>query len=168
VEVQGDNINIDNCTVGMNGALFTMGVNATAQFTNSLMSQNPSTATLTAGTGFVFDSFTYQSWLTNAGVLTAGQIFTTEFPQFADITVAVPAIAANALDYLDVTLVGTALAGLVADSPILVNPKADIEAAGAGLGGLIYARVSALNTVRLAFKGQTTAHNVDMRFSRVG
>lgn len=77
----------------------------------------------------------------------------------------VPAVAADAVGYLDVSMVGTILEGIDVGDPILVNPTADLVAAGPG-GGLINARVSALNTVRLAFNGALAGGASNFVFTR--
>jgi hypothetical protein len=83
------------------------------------------------------------------------------------ISVAVPALAAAALGYVDVSLVGTALAGAPAGSQIIAEPQADLAAAGAAGGFYVNARVSATNTVRLAFVGTLAGGNVNFLFTRL-
>lgn len=86
------------------------------------------------------------------------------FTSFGTFSVDVPVLATDELGYADVNVSGT-LAGLNTGDPVIVNPEADVEAAGAGNGGFINARVSALNTVRLAFIGATTAHAVNFKIA---
>lgn len=88
--------------------------------------------------------------------------------QQARITVPVPAIVAAGLDYADVSAVGTPLEGILADTPILAHPTADLAAAGAGNGGYLNCRVSALNTIHLAFVGILAGGNVDFIFAQGG
>jgi hypothetical protein len=83
------------------------------------------------------------------------------------ISVAVPALAAAALGYVDVSLVGTALAGAPAGSQIIATPQADLAAAGANQGHYVGARVSATSTVRLAFVGTLAGGNVNFLFTRL-
>lgn len=69
------------------------------------------------------------------------------------VSVVVPAVAAGAVGYANVTLVGTDLEGFVPVGSLLAaNPTADLVAAGAG-GGYLNCRLSAANTVRFAFVG---------------
>ncbi len=69
------------------------------------------------------------------------------------LSVTVPAVAAGALGYVDVTLVGTPLEGMPANAIVWATPQADLAAAGAGNGGFINCRMSATNTLRFAFVG---------------
>jgi hypothetical protein len=80
------------------------------------------------------------------------------------LPVAVPALATAELGYVDVNVGGT-FAGVTAGDPIIVAPQADVAAAGVGNGGFINARLSALNTCRLAFIGATPAGNVNFLFA---
>lgn len=69
------------------------------------------------------------------------------------LSIVVPAVAADAVGYVDTSLVGTALEGVFAvNDPVIVNPQSDLVAAGAG-GGYINSRISAANTLRSAFNG---------------
>lgn len=79
----------------------------------------------------------------------------------ATLVVAVPALAAAASGYVNVSTVGTQLEGILAGTPITANPQTDVEAAGAGNGGFINARVSATSTIRFFFIGATTGGNVN-------
>lgn len=106
-------------------------------------------------------------WLNVSTVLTLNspaQVFAR--PAQATISVAVPALAAGELGYVDVSTVGSDLEGLIGGAGQIVsfNPLDDVEAAGAGNGGPLYARASALDTIRVAFLGTTTAHAVDFLF----
>ncbi len=86
----------------------------------------------------------------------------------AVISVPVPAIAVAAtLAYLDVSLVGTVLAGSPANAAIVAQPQADLAAAGAGAGYYIDCRMSAANTVRLKFVGILAGGNVNFTFTRL-
>lgn len=80
--------------------------------------------------------------------------------------IVVPAVAADAVGYLDVDLSATGLAGTTVGAVMVCAPTADLVAAGAG-GGYINCRVSALNTVRLAFNGALAGGAVDFLFTRV-
>lgn len=84
----------------------------------------------------------------------------------ASVAVVVPAVAADAVAYLDVSMAGTTLAGIPANTPIQVNPAQDLAAAGPG-GGFMNARVSAAGSVRLAFKGALAGGATTMLFTRI-
>jgi hypothetical protein len=75
------------------------------------------------------------------------------------ITIAVPALAAGVLGYVDTTLVGTPLEGTPANAVVTVQPQTDLAAAGVGNGYLVNARVSATNTLRCAFVGTLVGGN---------
>lgn len=83
------------------------------------------------------------------------------------ISVPVPALAAAVLGYVNVSLVGTALAGAPAGSQIVASPQADLAAAGAAAGYYIGCRVSAADTARLAFVGTLAGGNVNFLFTRL-
>jgi len=80
------------------------------------------------------------------------------------LSVNLTALATDELGYFNVDLSGT-FAGIAANDPIIVNPVADVAAAGAGNGGLINARISATNTCRLAFMGAIPAGAQSFVFS---
>lgn len=77
------------------------------------------------------------------------------------ISVVVPAVAADAVGYANVTMAGVKVGDLV-----VAAPTADLVAAGAG-GGYINCRVSADNTVRLAFNGALAGGAVNFLFKRI-
>jgi hypothetical protein len=79
-------------------------------------------------------------------------ILQTEVPRIT-LSVAVPVVANDQVGYVNVSLVGTGLAGLLAaDSLIVANPTTDLVGAGAG-GGYINVRFNAANSLRFAFLG---------------
>jgi hypothetical protein len=81
-------------------------------------------------------------------------------------TVAVPALAAGIVDYVDVNLAGTRMSDVAVNEVVVANPTADLAvAAGAG-GGYLYPRVKSAGVVRLAFVGPLSAANVDFNFDR--
>jgi len=80
------------------------------------------------------------------------------------VQVAVPAAAVGVVAYVDVAMTGTRLADLAVGESIVVNPQADLVAAGAG-GGIVSARVSATGTVRIGYSG-VGAGNVNHSFAR--
>lgn len=114
------------------------------------------------------DSATFGNW-ESQGItvpITNGQLDNDEMPQYADISVNVPALAAGTLAYVDISTVGTALNAVLANTPISYNAMADVEVAGVGQGGPRECRMSADNNIRLAFVGTTSAHAVTFRFWR--
>jgi hypothetical protein len=87
--------------------------------------------------------------------------------QQAVISVAVPVVAAGTLAYLDVSTVGTTLAGITTADTVVGAPPSDLVAAGAGNGGYVGCRVSAANTIRLAFQGTLGGGAVNFNFVKV-
>lgn len=87
--------------------------------------------------------------------------------QQATISVAVPALAAGVLGYLDVSTVGTALAGITTADNVQAAPAADLAAAGAAGGYYIDCRVSAADTVRMKFVGTLVGGATNFLFQRV-
>lgn len=85
----------------------------------------------------------------------------------AIISVAVPALAAGVLGYVDVSLVGSAIAGAVAGSQVIASPQADLAAAGAGGGHFVGCRMSATNNARMSFVGTLAAGSVNFLFTRL-
>lgn len=83
----------------------------------------------------------------------------------ATLVVPVPALAAATTGYVDVSTVGTELENIPANSPITVNPQADVQAAALAAGGFWNARVSALSTIRFLFVGVTAGGNVNFTVS---
>lgn len=58
--------------------------------------------------------------------------------------------------YLDVSTVGTGLAGLAQDAPLVVNPKQDVQVVGGqGGDGVVTVRASAPDMLRFAVRGAT-------------
>jgi hypothetical protein len=115
----------------------------------------------------IFFDGTTAYWFNASTSLVNGQIVVTERAQRATLAVAVPALAAGALGYVDVSTAGTDMAGIFETDAIGWNPKADVEAAGVAGGGPISARVSNVETIRVGFVGPTTSHNVDFVFWKV-
>lgn len=85
----------------------------------------------------------------------------------ATISVAVPAVAAGTLAYLNVSTVGTALEGITTADVVVGAPTADLAAAGAGNGDYVGCYVSAANTLRLGFQGTLAGGAVNFNFKRV-
>jgi len=81
------------------------------------------------------------------------------------ITIAVPALAAGVLGYVDTSLVGTPLEGTPANAVVIVEPQSDLAAAGATSGFLVNARMSATNTLRCAFVGTLVGGNATFTVS---
>lgn len=109
-----------------------------------------------AGAGGLIDAdgASFSSFAASAGAIVNGA-FQTLWQGWAKViaNVVVPALAATELGYVDVPLAGTILEGTAINSGIIVAPQADLAAAGVGNGFFCNARVSAANTVRLAFVG---------------
>jgi len=87
-------------------------------------------------------------------------------PPPVTLSCVVPAVAAGAVGYLDRTTVATALAGIVVGELIEAAPQVDLVAAGAG-GGYINCRVSAANTIRMAFIGPLAGGAANFIFKRI-
>lgn len=112
------------------------------------------------------DTTSYQQAINGNAVTFATLVFT-DAPLSITLSVVVPAVAADAVGYVDTTLVGTALEGkLEVGSPVVVNPQSDLVAAGAG-GGFINARISATNTLRCAFNGALAGGAANFTVARV-
>lgn len=115
---------------------------------------------------FRLDGATNYQLRTNGATL-VGDVTVMERQARATIGVVVPALGAAALGYVDVDVTGTELDGVVAGDPIVVNPTADLAGAGANGGSLASARVSAPNTVRLAFTGALAGGSSNFTFARI-
>ena len=100
------------------------------------------------------DSVTYQRAVSDGVTFNiGGSLIFSDAPLSITANVVVPAVAADAVGYVNVDLTGTELEDVFAiGDSVIVNPQSDLVAAGAG-GGYLNARVSALNTVRLCFQG---------------
>ena len=152
---------IANCT--LNGQLNTSG-NATVRFTSVAQQCGVGGAAtfyqarmsnVTTITGALTTDFASISGV--LPVLTYGSIVVQETAPRININVAVPAVAAGAVAYVNAALAGTDLVGMVtATSMVVANPTADLVAAGPG-GGLLNVRFSAANTVRFCFLGPLAA-----------
>lgn len=85
----------------------------------------------------------------------------------AILTVAVPALAAGVLAYVNVVTTGTELEGIDTNDVVVGNPRSDLSPAGANDGYFIGCRVSAADTIRCAFVGQLAGGNTSMMFGRI-
>lgn len=81
------------------------------------------------------------------------------------IVVAVPALLATVLGYVDVSLVGTPLEGTPANAMVIAEPQADLAAAGLAAGFFVHCRMSALNTLRFTFVGTLAGGNATFSVS---
>lgn len=118
------------------------------------------------GVPLQIDSASY-AFARRVGAVTFGTLQFVDPPTAATVSVVVPAVLVGQVGYANAALVGTALENLFAvNDPVAVNPQTDLVAAGAG-GGLINARVSAANTVRLAFVGPLAGGAANFRIARV-
>jgi hypothetical protein len=106
-----------------------------------------------AGT-VTMDGYTYHKWLLIPGTIVNGTINVVNSLERAIVTVVFPIIGDGELTYIDVSMIGTELEGILANTPIAYNPVTDLVPADIG-GGLTVpsARVSADNTVRLTVVG---------------
>ncbi len=105
--------------------------------------------------------------LLGSAVTTNGQRFVVNDTGSAQLTVTVPALAAGELGYANVSVVGTELEGLTVADVVVVNPVNDLHAAGAGGGFMAQPRVSAADTVRIAFVGALTGGAAAFNIARV-
>jgi hypothetical protein len=90
-----------------------------------------------------------------------------KLPQQATISVVVPAVAVATLAYLDVSTVGTSLAGIISTDTVVGNPVADLAAAGVNAGAYEGCRVSAASTIRMTFRGLLAGGAVNFNFVKV-
>lgn len=112
------------------------------------------------------DTTSYQQAV-NGNAVTFGTLVFTDAPLSITLEVVVPAVAADAVGYVDTSLVGTALEGkLAVGDPVVVNPQSDLVAAGAG-GGFINARISGVDTLRCAFNGALAGGAANFTVARV-
>lgn len=114
------------------------------------------------------DSATYNTAIENGCTFNiGGTLAFTDGPLSITLQILVPAVAADAVGYVNTTLVGTALENrLAVNDPVVVCPQSDLVAAGAG-GGFINARISAANTLRCAFNGALAGGNANFTVARV-
>lgn len=97
----------------------------------------------------------------------AGAVQVSDAPLSATVSIVVPAVAADAVGYVNTTLVGTPLEGLFnTGDGVTVNPQSDLVAAGAG-GGFINARIVAADSLRCAFNGALAGGAADFTVTRV-
>jgi hypothetical protein len=103
------------------------------------------------------DGITYNTWLANSGVIANGKISLLNSLLSVSVAVTVPVLSNGEVEYVDVNVSATPLAGITANTPIAANPTEDL--AVGGTGGAAYcpaARVSATNNVRLTVVGPIT------------
>ena len=103
------------------------------------------------------DGQTYNNWLANSGIIANGKIMLLNSLLSASVAVTVPILLNGEVEYVDVNVSATPLAGITANTPIAANPTEDL--AVGGTGGAAYcpaARVSATNNVRLTVVGPIT------------
>jgi hypothetical protein len=75
-------------------------------------------------------------------------------PTSITLSVNVPVIAvAGQLAYQDTSLAGTPFANVASATPVVVNPQADLAAAGAGAGYMLPGRISIAGNLRIPFVG---------------
>lgn len=117
-----------------------------------------------AGGELLLDAFSANYWTRNHGSVVNGFITVIALGTIV-VNGVVPVVAAGALGYLDIALAGTDLATIKQNTPVVVNPRSDLAAAGAGNGGLINSRISADGTLRLAFVGALAGGAADFTVS---
>ena len=112
----------------------------------------------------VLDAYTCSQFFGAIESLNNGVLVVRNRPKQARISVVVPAVAADAVGYVNVSTVGTDLEGITTGQVVVANPTTDLVAAGAG-GGFINARVSAADTIRCAFNGALAGGAADFVFA---
>jgi len=81
------------------------------------------------------------------------------------IVVPVPALIAQTLGYVDVSLVGTPLEGTPQNAMVVAEPQVDLAAAALLAGFYINCRMSAANTLRFSFWGALLGGNATFNVS---
>jgi hypothetical protein len=101
-------------------------------------------------------------------ITTSGQPVTLdEFnPRPTTLSVVVPAVAADAVGYVNKSTVGTGLEGILVGETIVANPTSDLVAAGAG-GGFINAWVVGTSSIRFSFSGALAGGAANFLVKRV-
>lgn len=144
------------CADAVNPVTINMPAARTLRLIEVLFNLTGSANIVFAGPGGLVDAdgTSFSSFVGSASVITNGT-FQTLWNGWAKViaNVVVPALGGAELGYVDASTVGTILEGLTQNSVVVVNPQGDLAAAGAGGGFLAGARVSAPDTVRLAFVG---------------
>lgn len=156
-DVQGTTVDLANCT--LSAKLTTTG-NATARFSSigdqficgaAALLYQTRLSNITSVTGALNTDFASIAGV--LPVLSYGSIVVQETAPRITLSVAVPAVANDATGYVNVSLVGTDLEGmLTATSLISATPTADLVAAGAG-GSFTTCRFQAANSLRFQFLG---------------
>jgi hypothetical protein len=161
---------LSGCYVNVAGTAFNLSPNNVCSITNTDMVPAIGVViAFNAPGGLVqFDEYSYAQFIAANGAITNGVAVVIGRTLQARISVAVPAIAAYGVDYVDVATAGTPLENLPADTPIIVNPTADLAAAGATHGGFLNARVLAGGHIRCAFVGILAGGAVDFVFTAGG
>ncbi len=119
------------------------------------------------GTVLELDALSYANALRHSVAFVDAAAAVPEGQLKAQISVVVPALAAAELGYVDVSTVGTELAGLGVGNVVVATPTEDLAAAGATNGFYASCRVSAADTIRLAFVGLLAGGASDFIFCRV-
>lgn len=139
-----------------------IGVSVLGQFINCQM---PSLTTV--GVELQVDSVTYARTIAAGDAFSTPSLVIVDAPLSVTLSIAVPAVAAGDVAYVNTSLVGTALEDLIPpDAPVIVNPQNDLIGAGAG-GALVAARISIANTLRVTFLGPLDAGPEDFTVARV-
>jgi hypothetical protein len=166
--VSASTINADGCA--FQGNLTLSGT--LALFTNCSFSAGLVLEFLGSQGTATFDAYSYQRFMAAGCTIVNGA-------QAAPVvigalntalrTVSIAGIAAGVLEYHTFSLVNSRLEGLDVDDVIVVNPRVQLNPAGANGGGLVGWRMSALNTVELALVGTIAAlANIPFLVTHVG
>ncbi len=126
-----------------------------------------SAPTLNAANGGKLDYNSYERYA-ELSVVLPDDTFVDGAAGSAILTVTVPTLAAGVLGYANVNTSGTLLGTLDVRDIVSCNPVNDLAAAGAGNGGFINCRVSAANTIRLAFIGALAGGGSSFLFAKDG
>lgn len=144
-----DNVAIGDCVLDSNiaGQLTTLGGGTMRMILSNVWNvsgNNPTAETLT-------------------GIIRA--VNTPGLPVVTTISVTVPAVVAGSVGYVIVSMAGTRMSDIALNEGVVVNPQADLVAAGVG-GGFINARVSSAGNVKCAYVGPLAGGAVNHTFAR--
>jgi hypothetical protein len=172
-------IAVSNCcftrTTGFNPGLAFQS--STGKNMAGVMLSNVTTDSTIAGLFTSLNGGTMQMWISNfenlngnnptpetlTGIIRFANI--RGFIVATSVSVVVPAVAAGAVGYVNVSMAGTRLADLAVGEGVVANPSAQLVAAGAG-GAFVNCRVQAVGSVECAFLGPLAGGAVNFNFNR--
>lgn len=164
-----DNFTLRGCNLAQTMSLSASGAEgAPATVYGTTKSDPASVITFVAsleGSRLVVDAFSNQ-WMNNTVLTVFEFVEVVGALPHVSISVAVPGVAAGAVGYATVSTTDTELAGITASDVVVANPTAQLHAAGTG-GAYVNCRVSALETIELAFLGPLAGGNLNFLFSRL-